>query len=197
MADQLYLEAIETFRNKFAKTSELNVREPAAMSLATTGVNGRPSVRTVLLRIVDERGFVFFTNSESRKGQQMAENPNVGLCFYWDGWAEQVHVEGVVEKVDSVETDQYWAKRAKLSRIGAIASQQSRPLQSHQDLMQAVAALEKEFADTEDVPRPEHWFGYRVVPNRIEFWNGREGRLHERTVYSSDGESWSKGLLYP
>ncbi len=194
--DPLYLEAINAFREKNARTSELGCREPSAMSLATADANGQPSIRTVLLRGIDERGFVFFTNSQSRKGEQMAGNSQVALTFYWDAWAEQVHVEGRVEVIPDSESDEYWKTRARLSQIGAWASDQSRPLSGRDEFMASVAEIEKRF-EGKDVHRPPHWFGYRVVPCRIELWSGREGRLHERYVYESSGEVWTKQLLYP
>jgi len=194
--DPLYQEAINAFREKHARTSELGVREPSAMSLATVGANGQPSIRTVLLRGIDERGFVFFTNSQSRKGEQMAGNSQVALTFFWDAWAEQVHVEGRVEVIPDSESDEYWKTRARLSQIGAWASDQSRPLSGRDEFMASVAEIEKRFKG-QDVHRPPHWFGYRVVPSRIELWSGREGRLHERYIYESNGETWTKQLLYP
>lgn len=196
MSDPLYQEAIRLFQEKFARTGELGLREPAAMTLVTCSADGRPSSRTVLLRGIDERGFVFFTNSLSRKGRQMAENPHVALTFYWDLWQEQVQVEGTIERIDDAEADAYWAKRARLSRIGAWASQQSQPLDSRETLLKRVADFEKQF-EGQDVPRPPHWFGYRVRPCRIEHWHGIEGRLHERTIYEQVGEQWVKGLRYP
>ena len=195
-SDPLYLEAINSFREKFSRVAETGVREPAAMSLSTVGRNGQPSVRTVLLRGIDERGFVFFTNSESRKGGQLAENPHAGLCFYWDQWAEQVHVEGPVERLSDSESDDYWKSRRRLSQIGAWASDQSRTLDSHQTLLDRVAEFEKKF-DGQEVPRPPHWYGFRVVPDRIELWCGREGRLHERWVYELVGDHWTKEMKYP
>lgn len=195
-SNALYLAAIEEFQRRFARLAELGLREPNAMSLATCGADGQPSVRTVLLRGCDARGFVFFTNSLSRKGRQMAENHKVGLAFYWDKLAEQVHIEGRVERIADAEADAYWLKRARLSRVGAWASLQSQPLDSRETLLQRVADFERQF-EGQEVPRPEHWFGYRVVPTRIEFWDGRDGRLHERTVYQFDGTQWSKGCLFP
>ena len=194
--DPLYQEAINAFREKHARTSELGVREPSAMSLATVGANGQPSIRTVLLRGIDERGFVFFTNSQSRKGEQMAGNSQVALTFFWDAWAEQVHVEGRVEVIPDSESDEYWKTRARLSQIGAWASDQSRPLSGRDEFMASVAEIQKRFKG-QDVHRPPHWFGYRVVPSRIELWSGREGRLHERYIYESNGETWTKQMLYP
>ncbi len=197
MTDPVYLEAINKFRERFARVSELGLREPAAMTLSTCGTDGRPSSRTVLLRGIDERGFVFFTNSEGRKGQQMASNPQVSLTFYWDKWQEQVHVEGCVEPIADSEADAYWAKRARLSRIGAWASEQSRPLDSYATLIQRVAEFEAQFAGQADIPRPAYWLGYRVVPRRIELWYGHDGRLHERFVYEADGDRWVVGMRYP
>ena len=196
MSDPLYLEALNAFREKFARTSELGVREPAAMSLATVGEDGQPSVRTVLLRVVDERGFVFFTNSQSRKGRQLAANPRAALAFYWDAWAAQVHVEGRVEVIPDPESDEYWKTRRRLSQIGAWASDQSRPLDSRDTLMSRVAEYEKQF-EGQEVTRPPHWHGYRVVPHRMEIWNGQEGRLHERHVYQATPDGWTKQLLFP
>lgn len=196
LTDSLYLEAIRFFKERFSHVTELGMREPNAMSLATCGTNGQPSVRTVLLRGIDERGFVFFTNSLSRKGRQMNDNPRVGLCFYWDKLQEQVHVEGVVSKIDDTEANTYWQTRPRLSRIGAWASLQSQPLDSRETLLGRLAHYEAEF-DGQDVPRPDHWYGYRVIPTRIEFWNGREGRLHERHVYEARPEGWAQSTLYP
>lgn len=194
--DPLYLEAITTFRDKFARVAELGMREPGAMSLATVGHDGMPSVRTVLLRGIDERGFTFFTNSTSRKGRQLAGNPQAGLCFYWDQWFEQVHVEGHIERLPDAESDMYFARRPRLSQIGAWASDQSQPLDSRDTLIHRVEALEIEYAGR-DVPRPPHWHGFIVVPRRIEFWNGRDGRLHERVVYEAGDTGWTRGALYP
>jgi len=196
MLDPLYLEAIQLFQEKFARTPELGLREPSAMTLVTCSADGRPSSRTVLLRGIDERGFAFFTNSLSRKGRQMAENPHVALTFYWDQWQEQVQVEGTIEHIDLAEADAYWAKRARLSRIGAWASLQSQPLDDRDTLLQRVAEFEKQF-EGQDVPRPPHWLGYRVRPNRIEHWHGAEGRLHERVIYEQVGTQWVKGFRYP
>lgn len=194
--DPLYLEAVNAFREKYARTAKLGMREPSAMSLATVDANGQPSIRTVLLRGIDERGFVFFTNSQSRKGEQMTGNPQVAITFYWDAWAEQVHVEGRAAVIPDSESDKYWKTRARLSQIGAWASAQSRPLAGRDEFMSSVAEIEKRF-EGQDVPRPPHWFGYLVVPHRIELWSGREGRLHERFVYEADSETWTKQMLYP
>ena len=195
-SDPLYIEAMQIFREKHSRFEEPGVREPHAVSLATVGREGQPSVRTVLMRVFDERGFVFFTNSGSRKGTQMAENPQVALSFYLDHWAEQIHIEGRVEKIADEESDRYWSRRPRQSQIGAWASNQSQPLDARETLLRKADQLEVEFADR-DIPRPDWWYGYRVVPSRIEFWCGRDARLHERIVYQSDGDRWTKGMLNP
>lgn len=192
----LYLEAINTFRDKFSRLDELGMREPSAVTVATVGEDGMPSARVVLLRGHDERGFVFFTNSLSRKGTQLRGQGRAALAFYWDKWAEQCHVEGTVEKVTDEESDAYWLKRPRGSQIGAWASLQSQPLPTRATLLNKVAELEKQFED-QDIPRPEHWYGFRIIPCRIEFWCGRDARLHERFVYAQSGENWTKQMLYP
>lgn len=194
--DPVYLEAIELFREKFARLDELGMREPAAVTLATVGSDGMPSARVVLLRGHNERGFVFFTNSLSRKGRQLREYGRAALAFYWDKWAEQCHVEGTVEKIADEESDAYWKRRPRGSQIGAWASRQSEPLPDRQTLLDRVAELEKQYAGR-DIPRPEHWYGFRVVPRRIEFWCGRDARLHERHLYEQSEEVWTKQMLYP
>jgi len=194
--DTLYQEAIQTFSEKFSRLDELEVREPAAMTVATVGPDGMPSARIVLLRGFDERGFVFFTNSLSRKGSQIQAHPQVALAFYWDRWAEQCHVEGRAEKIADTESDQYWFRRPRESRIGAWASLQSQPLPSRETLLKKCAELEDHYRDQE-VPRPDHWHGFRIVPRRIEFWCGRDARLHERIVYAESGGTWTRQMLYP
>lgn len=192
----LYLEAVSTFREKFARLDELGMREPSAVTVATVGEDGMPSARVVLLRGFDERGFVFFTNSLSRKGTQLREHGKAALAFYWDQWAEQCHVEGTVEKIADEESDEYWLSRRRESRIGAWASLQSEPLEGRETLMARFDEFEKKF-DGQEVPRPEHWYGFRVIPRRIEFWCGQDARLHERFVYEQSGDDWTKQMLYP
>jgi pyridoxamine 5'-phosphate oxidase len=172
------------------------MREPLAMALATANPRGRPSVRTVLLREFDERGFVFYTNSTSRKGQDLLANPQAALCYYWDSIAEQFRAEGRVERVSPEENDEYWRGRSRERQLGAWASNQSERLDSPEFLMQRYAEFEEKFAGRE-VPRPEHWFGYRIVPDLIEFWSNRAARLHERIVYGRQADGWSRYLLFP
>ena len=195
--DELLREAYDRFREYREAVAARGVREPDAVTLATSSSDGRPTSRVVLIRGVDERGFVFYTNSRSRKGQQLTENPFAALSFYCDESAEQVRIEGGVERVAESESDAYWNRRARDSRVGAWASQQSDVLPNREMLEKAVAEFEEKFADVQEVPRPEHWHGYRVVPDRIEFWQGRPSRLHERQVYELRDEGWVKYNVYP
>jgi pyridoxamine 5'-phosphate oxidase len=195
-SDPLFAEAMKRFEELFEKAGRLDMKEPAAAALATCDSRGFPTVRIVLLRGFDERGFVFFTNADSLKGQQMADNPRAALCFYWDALVRQVRVEGSVQRVSAAESDRYWATRSRASQISAWASDQSRTLEDRELLLQRVKEVEERFAGTE-VARPDHWLGYRVVPERIEFWESRPARLHERTVYEKGEEGWWRYLVYP
>lgn len=196
MADPMLKEALVRFDELLDRVAQADFEEPTAMTLATTDSAGHVTARIVLLRGHDERGFVFYTNSESRKGQQLCENARAALCFYWDGMGEQVRVEGTVEAVSREESDTYWAGRPRDARIGGWASQQSRPLASWEELAERIAKYEQQFSER-DVPRPEHWFGFRVVPDRIEFWLRGAARLHQRTVYARGEQGWTQQLLYP
>jgi pyridoxamine 5'-phosphate oxidase len=151
----------------------------------------------VLLRGRDQRGFVFYTNSLSRKGKQLAENPYAALCFYDDQGERQVLIDGKVDRLEDQASDRYWNSRARGSRIGAWASAQSDVLPDRATLEEKVAEFEQLFEGVEQVPRPEHWFGYRLVPERIEFWHGRPSRLHDRDVYELKDDRWVKYRLYP
>jgi len=170
--------------------------EPTAMSLGTVAPNGKPSVRVVLLKHVDERGFVFYTNYHSRKGRELLANPNAALCFHWQPLAIQVRVEGVAEPVSDAEADAYFASRARESQLGAWASLQSSPLSSDAELETRVREMEQRYAG-QPVPRPPHWSGFRIVPSRIEFWFNRPFRLHERRVYERESRGWTETRLYP
>jgi pyridoxamine 5'-phosphate oxidase len=176
-----------------------NVAEPTAMALATANAQGHPSVRMVLLKGFDERGFVFYTNLESRKAAQMADNAHVALCFHWQPLEVQVRIEGAVQPVSADEADEYYASRARGSRIGAWASRQSTQLDAYDTLVQRVREYEEKFGEG-DIPRPPFWSGFRVVPERIELWFGRPSRLHERELYlraAGDPPRWTRELLYP
>jgi len=196
VADGLYRQAIERLRQTLERARTTSLREPAAMALATVGADGRVSARVVLLRGIDERGLVFFTQSISDKGRQLEANARAALCLYWEPLGEQVRVEGRAELVTAEETDAYWRTRARESRVGAWASLQSAALDRRETLEQRYAEYDRRHPG-EDVPRPERWVGYRVVPDRIEFWSNRPHRLHERVVYELAGGSWSAGLRYP
>jgi pyridoxamine 5'-phosphate oxidase len=166
------------------------------MSLATVDERARPSVRIVLLKELDERGFVFYTNYHGRKGKELASNANAALCFYWAPLGAQVRVEGTVTKVSDSEADAYFATRARLSQIGAWASKQSEPIEREGDLEKRVKEVEAEFEGRE-VTRPPFWSGFRVSPDRIEFWENRPNRLHKRDLYVRDGAEWTRKVLYP
>ena len=178
-----------------AKACETIV-EPTAMSLATCTASRRPSVRIVLLKQADERGFVFYTNLTSRKSVELKENPYAALCFYWMPLDKQVRVEGAIVRVDDAEADAYFASRKRGSQMGAWASDQSAPLASREELEARVAAMEAEY-EGRDVPRPAHWGGWRLVPERIEFWQQLDFRLHHREVFTRTQDGWESGLLYP
>jgi pyridoxamine 5'-phosphate oxidase len=170
--------------------------EPTAFSLASVGSNGQPSVRILLLKGVDERGFVFYTNYESRKGRELLAHPQAAMCFHWQPLERQVRVEGATRPVSSEEADAYFATRARGSQIGAWASLQSQPLAGERELTARVEAMEARFAGG-PVPRPPHWSGFRLVPDRIEFWHNMPSRLHERHVYHREPDGWRTETLYP
>jgi pyridoxamine 5'-phosphate oxidase len=170
-------------------------RDPTAMALATATRDGRPSARMVLLKGLDRRGFVFFTNYRSRKGQEIGQTRHASLLFYWASLDRQVRVEGLVSAVSSEESDAYFALRPLESRWSAIASPQSEPIDSREALEAAVAGVRERHGDT--VPRPDWWGGYRVAPSRFEFWQGRPNRLHDRLSYRPAGERWAIERLAP
>jgi pyridoxamine 5'-phosphate oxidase len=191
------VDPIERFASLFEHVTSLEIPEPNAMCLSTVDSDGRPSSRMVLLKGFDERGFVFFTNLESRKGREIAANPAVALCFFWQRVARQVRIEGDAVAVDDEEADAYFASRPRGSQIGAWASAQSRKLSSRQALLDTVEEIENRYED-QTIPRPPYWSGFRVVPRRIEFWTGSEFRLHERDVFERhDDGTWISSLLYP
>ena len=177
-----------------ARTAETN--EPDAMAVATAGADGQPSVRIVLLKAHGPAGFVFYTHEQSAKGEDLAENPRAALLFHWKSLGRQIRIEGAVERTSAAEADAYFATRSRDSQLGAWASDQSRPLDRRATFEQRFEEMKRRF-DSQDVPRPPSWGGYRVVPDRIEFCTAREHRLHERRLFTRDGDGWSEGLLYP
>jgi pyridoxamine 5'-phosphate oxidase len=196
MTDHAQAEPYSLFEAWLKEAEAKEPNDATAMALATVAADGMPSVRMVLLKGVDERGFVFYTNYESRKGEQLLTHRKAALCFHWKSLRRSVRVEGDVEEVSPEEADAYFATRPRSSQIGAWASDQSRPLESRFALETRIAKLTARFG-VGAVPRPPHWSGFRVKPRRIEFWENRPFRLHDRLVYTSEGEGWTTVKLYP
>jgi pyridoxamine 5'-phosphate oxidase len=187
---------IRAFQDLWDRARKSEPGDPTAVALATADAAGTPSVRIVLLKAADERGFVFFTSYRSRKASELAGNPRAALCFYWHTLDAQVRVEGEAVRVGDEESDAYFATRPRESQLGAWASDQSAPLGSREQLVARYEDAVRRFADR-PVPRPEWWGGYRVTPARIEFWTSREHRLHDRIVYIREGAGWRIGRLFP
>ncbi|QEE46896.1 pyridoxamine 5'-phosphate oxidase [Rhizobium sp. WL3] len=179
---------------KDAEASEIN--DPNAVALATVDADGLPNVRMVLLKGFDVRGFVFYTNFESQKGQEILGQKKAAMCFHWKSLRRQIRLRGEVEVVSDAEADEYYQSRPLGSRIGAWASKQSRPLEGRFALEKAVAEYTAKYA-LGNVPRPPHWSGFRIIPSSIEFWHDRKFRLHDRIEFRRDGDGWSKVRMYP
>jgi pyridoxamine 5'-phosphate oxidase len=184
------------FEDWYAEAKQSEPNDPNAIALATVGADGMPSLRMVLLKGHDPRGFVFYTNRESRKAGELAADPQAALLFHWKSLRRQIRIEGPVSLVSDGESDAYFASRGRDSQLGAWASEQSRPLDRRETFEARFEQMQARF-DGQDVPRPPHWGGYRVDPVRIEFWQDRAHRLHERRLFTRDGTGWGEGLLYP
>jgi pyridoxamine 5'-phosphate oxidase len=184
------------FDEWFAEARASEPNEPEAMTVATAGADGQPSARMVLLKAHGPEGFVFYTHEGSAKGQDLAENPRAALLFHWKSLCRQIRIEGPVERVTGAEADAYFATRGRDSQIGAWASDQSQPLDSRATFERRFEEAQRRF-EGKGVPRPPTWGGYRVVPERIEFWTARPHRLHERRLFTHEDGGWSEGLLYP
>jgi pyridoxamine 5'-phosphate oxidase len=196
-SSQLVADPFDKFGEWMSEAWTLEPEDANAMTLATTTPDGTPSARIVLLKGADARGFVFYTNKQSRKADELAANTRAALLFHWKPQGRQVRIEGRVEHVTDAEADAYFATRARISRLGAWASDQSRPLPDRAELERRLAAIEAKYPG-EDIPRPPHWSGYRVVPERFEFWQNMPFRLHDRTVYMRAANGgWTIGKLFP
>ena len=187
---------IDLFREWLTEAEASEPNDANAMCLATVDASGRPSARMLLLKGLDRRGFAFYTNLESRKGEELLADPRAALCFHWKSLRRQVRIEGPVEPVTEAEADTYFHSRARVSQIGAVASDQSRPLDSRATLEARVAEIEAKLAGAE-VPRPPNWSGFRVVPDAIEFWKDGAYRLHDRILFIREGMEWRTERLYP
>lgn len=190
---------IALFKQLYAEAQALpreQLPDPNAFTLATVGEGGKPAARILLLKDVDKAGFVFYTNLESRKGRELSMNRQAALVFHWAQLERQIRIEGRVTPVSEADADAYFASRPRGSQVGAWASRQSRPIERPGDLEARVEEFEKKF-DGAAVPRPPHWSGFRLAPETIEFWKGKASRLHERQLYTRDGDGWRVQLLYP
>ncbi|TFH23594.1 MAG: pyridoxamine 5'-phosphate oxidase [Myxococcales bacterium] len=190
------VDPIRRFKSWYAEARRAEAPLPEAVALATADARGRPSVRWVLLKDVDERGFVFYTNSGSRKGRELEVNPHAALAFYWDVTGKQVRVEGHVTRVSGDEADAYWSGRPQGSQVAAAASKQSAPVESRAELMSEYRKLSRLHVGS-PVPRPPQWTGFRIVPERIEFWTRREPRLHQRELFVRRRDDWKRTILQP
>lgn len=188
---------IEQFQLWFDEALSKNVMEPNAMTLSTVSSTGKPSSRIVLLKQIDRHGLSFYTNYESRKGTELLENPHAAVLFFWPELQRQVRVEGLVEKLPAKLSDVYFQSRPKGSKLGAVASPQSQEIAERAELDRQLAALEETYKDTDNVPRPAHWGGYRLLPARFEFWQGGSNRLHDRLVYKRTAGHWKVVRLAP
>ncbi|OUW73555.1 MAG: pyridoxamine 5'-phosphate oxidase [Pelagibacteraceae bacterium TMED216] len=188
---------LELFKKWFAKAQETEINDPNALAIATSNKENQPSVRMVLLKGISDRGFVFYTNMKSKKSNDLKFNNKASMCFHWKSIRRQVRISGVVEKVSNKEADEYYNSRPYKNKIGAWASSQSEILEKREDFLKNVENFENKYPSSENVPRPDYWSGWRLIPEQIEFWLDGEGRIHERLNYIKKNNSWIKNLLYP
>ena len=188
---------IDLFKNWFKKAEETEINDPNAVALGTADQTNQPSVRMVLLKGLSNKGFVFYTNFNSKKGNDLKINQQASMCFHWKSLRRQVRVIGKVQQVDDKEADEYYNSRPYKNRISAWASNQSEKLESRDNFLKKIEEYEKKYPDQNKVPRPPHWSGWRILPNEIEFWLDGEGRIHERLNYINNNSKWIKEILYP
>ncbi len=188
---------IDLFKKWFSKAKESEINDPNAVALATANKNNQPNVRMVLLKGLSNRGFVFYTNFSSKKGEELKVNKKASMCFHWKSIRRQVRVSGKVEEVSSQEADDYYNSRPYKNRISAWASSQSQVLDNRETFLEKIKKFEKKYPDQNKVPRPPYWSGWRLLPNQIEFWVDGEGRIHERLNYINSKNKWIKEILYP
>jgi len=188
---------IELFKNWFSKAEVKEINDPNAVAIATSDKNNQPNVRMVLLKGLSDKGFVFYTNFNSKKGRELKINQKASMCFHWKSLRRQVRVIGKVEEVTSQEADDYYNSRPYKNRISAWASSQSQILENREIFLNKIQEYKKKYPDEKNVPRPPHWAGWRLLPNEIEFWVDGEGRIHERLNYKNINGKWEKEILYP
>jgi len=188
---------IDLFKKWFAVAEKSEINDPNALSVATSNKDGIPSVRMVLLKGLSEKGFVFYTNFNSKKGKDLKENPQASMCFHWKSLRRQVRISGKAVQIEDKEADQYYNSRAYESRIGAWASSQSQVMKNRNEFLDKIKAYEKKYPNQKEVPRPSHWSGWRIIPNEIEFWLEIKNRSHQRLSYRKENGNWIQEALYP
>ncbi len=188
---------IELFKNWFSDAKMKEINDPNAVAVATSDKGNQPNVRMVLLKGLSDKGFVFYTNFNSKKGEELKNNSKASMCFHWKSLRRQVRILGNVEEVSSKEADEYYNSRPYKNKIGAWASSQSEVLDKRETFLKKISEFEKKYNEKSMIPRPQHWSGWRVIPREIEFWLDGEGRIHERLIYIKENEKWIKKLLYP
>ena len=188
---------IDLFKEWYEEAKKSEINDPNAVAVATSDNNSIPSVRMVLLKDFSKNGFIFYTNLDSKKSEDLKSNPNASMCFHWKSLLRQIRLVGKISEVSSDEADKYYNSRKYGSRIGAWASNQSKILKKREDLYKSIEKFKKKYPDTGVVPRPPHWSGWRLLPDEIEFWLDGEGRIHERLNYKKNNGKWEKELLYP